>query len=338
MFSRARILCALAATALVFAATQRASATIDVIDAFSAGLNQLQDTSADTIVGGTGYNNSAGTGAMGSIASGYTYIGSGTILVTAFALNTIQQGTSGPIQDIGTGSSYNQLTGLAVIQCLSLAIPGSSSSSYIANFGAVSLSGSTDGILNQTLIGATSTATSAAMASWGANTLVGLYDGSPTPFSRTGSGSSALNADIASATGGAAFLDLGFAGSGSAASGTGWQSQTSLNNLGLIGNIPAPGNGGTVNYALVQTATTGYSSDFSQAVPSTFNPLANVLLNGSSNLLGTGGAQTPFYAFDNADIVLDYTPVPEPASICVWLGAALIGGYSIRRRFRAGRP
>ncbi len=324
MFSRAKVFCALAATALVLGAAIPASATIDpVTNLLSGGNDILVDTSGDIIVPGTGYATSADALAgLGNFTSGGTWIGKGSILVSTFAIDTIT--TPVATTTIGSGTAYNQLTGLVAIVATSVSI--NASGSWSTTFGSVV--GSSAGTA---AIAAMSAAAGAQVATWAPGTLLAMYDGGSTPYSKTGGTSaSVLNTDIGTAVGGTDIWQLGL---GSA--GTGWNSVAVTNNIGIVGSIPTPLNGGQVNFSLDLTAAApGYAQYLTPpGIQSTVGlPGQLVNLAGSANLLGTAGQATPFNAYDNADLSIDFTPVPEPASVCVWLGAFLIGGFSIRRR------
>ena len=55
-------------------------------------------------------------------------------------------------------------------------------------------------------------------------------------------------------------------------------------------------------------------------------------LAGSTNLLGTAGVNTPFNVFDNTDLVVNVSQVPEPGTIALLgLGLLGIGVYSRKR-------
>ena len=132
------------------------------------------------------------------------------------------------------------------------------------------------------------------VAGWNPNTMLALYDNNPNPATYTRSGSS-LDADIASAVpaGSTQVWQLGFSG---ANPGEFWTASAASNNINVVGATQSPFVAGLVNFAVDQTTVTPYSSLL----------VSNQTIDGSADLLGIGGATTPFQAFDNTNATLEH--------------------------------
>ncbi len=325
MFTMRKMICVLAATFVVLAATRPAAASLtDVLNLFAPGQNELQDSSADLLI-----NGQPGQGTTGGTAS--TIVQQGSVLLSTFEFTSITNAKGAP--SLGNGTNYTEVDGLIALQCSSATqVTGSAGTTWDYVFGPAT--SATD----RAAIGVYSPSASAAVSGWATGTMVGMYD-LTTTYSRLGpSGSASIDADVQSAiTTGVQLWQFGFTGaSGAAATGQGWEAYSPANDISLIGN---GSNSGTVNFALNQTAVTPYSS-FIKADQTT-NAFATVFtgngsvntiaLDGNSTLLATSG-QTPFQAFDNATVYLD--AIPEPASLAVWLGVCVVGGVVVWRRRR----
>ena len=296
---------------LLFVVGPAHAGTLDVLNAFTLGPNTVSDNSGDELI----------NGANGTTA-GSTIVQPGSILLATFGMNSITNAAG--INGIGTGTGYTQLNGLIAVQCLS---ETSSNGGFSATFGPATSQA------DLAAIGAVSPSASAAIAGWASGTMVGVYDvgqGTATNYSRS---KGTLDADILTAISGTELWQFGFTGSGgNAALGEGWAATVASNDISVVGATPSPANAGVVNFSLNQTAVTPFSNMLG-VEPSVVDSAVKVALNGSSNLLGTGGQTTDFQAFDNSNVTLNV--VPEPSSFCavgcgVW-ALAVVG----RRRTRA---
>ncbi|HZR02301.1 MAG TPA: hypothetical protein VFA81_03900 [Burkholderiales bacterium] len=155
----------------------------------------------------------------------------------------------------------------------------------------------------------------------GTNVAVQLYDDATPDFQRTGAITQAQSE--ATAVDGNPWATLGFGPNGF------WQLlSTAGDNVTNVTAIPAPGNGGTANFGLdLLVNNTGLN--FGQ-VACLNGP---VTVCGSGNILGTGGVQTPWPIFDNVDLTINVTQVPEPGALSLFgLTALVLGGLSLRTR------
>ena len=321
MFSMVKVYFAIAGATLVLAAALPASAT-DPLSLLTTGNEVLVDTSGDILVPGTGYSNSADALAgNGNFSPTGTWIGKGSVLVSSFAINTIT--TAQDTTTIGSGTAYNELNGLVALDCAGASV--NASGSWSSTFGSVVGSATATAA-----IAAMSASAGTAVATWAPNTLMSFYDGSPLPYSKTGGTSAAvLNSDLTTATSGLEIWDLGIG-----TAGTGWNSVDISNNIGQVGQVPSPLNGGTVDFSLDLTAAApGFSQYLAppgvQSTVGTPGQLVNMA--GSANLLGTAGQSTPFNAYDNSDFAIS-TSVPEPASLFLCLAAFLIDGLALAKQ------
>ena len=284
---------------------------------FFSGLQQWSDNSAEYLLN---YNPTAGTY---SADDGDTIIATGDKLRGLFDIQTIEDLT-GVLPDrlVATGG-VNQFTGIFEADVIVGGGPGA----YTFNL----------------------TPSASFQAIYGTGAMLALYQSPTLNYTRLGGtddipGAAAEEALIATAThDGAAFLVFGFKDWANLnyTFGEGWFSTSPTNDIALVGAIPPPGNGGTVNFALnlLSTTLTGY--DFNQVGTSfgaggVYNPFAGgtAQLAGSTNLLGTAGVVTPFNVFDNTDLVVNVEQVPEPGTIAL-LGLGLIGiGVYSRRRVK----
>jgi hypothetical protein len=320
MITRGKALCVSAAIVAVLAISQPASAAISVLSLLTPGSNLLQDSSGDIIA-----PLSSGAGTSSTVISGPTSpgAGDGTILLSAFQIDTVTNSNGGPTSM--NQPAYTTLTGLVAIQVVGETISGTgSNTSYTWQFGPAT--SATD----IAAITSLSSSAGAAVASWNKSTLVSFYQGTYGGFSLSGTGSTALNNDLGSAAAGSLQFQLGLTGG----SGQGWSASAPTNNISLL---PTIGNAGVVNYELVQTggSNTTTLQLFQPGAPF-FGP-GLVDMAGNSNVFGLSTTNTPFAADDNANITIDVSPVPEPATLFVWSGLAMVGGGMVFLRRRVSR-
>jgi hypothetical protein len=314
----------LAVLALLVAASP-AWAAIDVLSAFANGQNNLHDVSGDKLINING--------------GADTTVDVGDILLSSFNFDTIQNAAHPLPMTIGLGSQYSELSGLIAIKVLSVSGPVANPLSPTGVSYAWTFGPATDAT-SLAAINAVSPNAAAAISAWGKGTLASFFD-DPTPdYSRNGV---TVDADVATATDGLKVLEIGFTGgtldangNPTAINGEAWSAVAISNDISLIGAVPFPGNGGTVNFSLRNSDNPPDSLILdaldTDTLTSLFNPtFKNLNLNGSANLLGTGTQDTAWDAFDNADATMDITP--EPASCVVWtLLLGCIGVAAWRRR------
>ena len=174
MITRGRTVLVLASVLAVFAITQPVSAAITNIYSLIPGINTLNDNSGDSIA----------PLQSGSSGTSSTIVGVGTVLVSAFNLNSVE---SGPAPGSYPATLIPDVTGLVAIQVVGETITtGTGGTTYTYQFGAA------NSAVDLTAIGLLSPAASAAVHSWAPNTLVGLYNDVGGVFSLSGTGPAAL--------------------------------------------------------------------------------------------------------------------------------------------------
>lgn len=299
---------------LVMASSSAFATTVQ--SQFFSGLQQWSDNSAEYLLN---YNPTAGTY---STDNGDTIISTGDKLRGLFDIQTIEDLT-GTLPDrlVATGG-VNQFTGVFEADVTVGGGPGA----YTFNL----------------------TPSAAFQTAYGAGAMLALFQSPTLNYTRLGGpddlpGAAAEETLIATAThDGAPFLVFGFKdwANNNYTGGEGWFSTSATNDIAVVSGINPPGNGGTVNFAmnLISTTLTGY--EFNEVGTSfigggVYNPLGTTLtaqLAGSTNLLGLNGVNTPFDVFDNTDLVVNVSQVPEPGTIAlVGLGLLGIGVYSRKR-------
>ncbi len=113
-----------------------------------------------------------------------------------------------------------------------------------------------------------------------------------------------------------------------------WTATAVSDDIGVIGAVPPPGNGGTANFQ-VSILQNNFTIGFAQVGASVALADGLIDINGSGNLLGIAGATTPFDNFDNFDFTFRPEVVPEPAALLlIGLGLAGLGTGAVRRRRR----
>lgn len=122
------------------------------------------------------------------------------------------------------------------------------------------------------------------------------------------------------------WMVLGYTGAGGTnLASENWVASSFTNDTALVGAVPLPSNGGTVNLALdIITNNSGLNWGH---VPSLFGGF--VALNGSANLIGLSGESTPFDVYDNFDGAMK--PIPEPGTLSL-MGAGILGLVFFARR------
>lgn len=130
------------------------------------------------------------------------------------------------------------------------------------------------------------------------------------------------------ATDGSLFWSVGFTSASNF-----WVASSVTDDIVAIGNLPAPGNGGTFNVG-VSIVPNPAATGPALGLVDCFNPLLGAIVQvsmcGSGSLLAKGGADTPFQSFNNVDFVINR--IPEPATLGL-MGLGLLGvAFASRRR------
>jgi hypothetical protein len=156
----------------------------------------------------------------------------------------------------------------------------------------------------------------AEIATWTAGTMMANYDDMTLDYTRL---SSTLSADdlLLTANGGTLMWEAGFNGGTDLLGNVGltevWTAEAASDDVAVVGATPPPGNGGTVNFSVTQLSV-GPAGVVVAPVAATVGGTTS--FNGSADLLGTAGVDTPFDAFDNLNMT--FMPIPEPTSVMVW--------------------
>jgi hypothetical protein len=225
-----------------------------------------------------------------------------------FDVNTIENlsGPSGGTHSLGLSSGNNEWSGVFDIEVLSKTpLVGGS---YQWTFGP----------------------TASFEATYGTGAMIAMFEDANIEYTRLGAAGT-QEALIANVTDGTLRWTLGFGGDTDEL----WTATAVSDDIAVIGNTAPPGNGGTVNFQL-SILSENFIADFDQVLATFAIGDGNIDINGSGNLLGTAGANTPFDSFDNFDFVFRPTGVvPEPGTVVLMgLGLVALAGAA-RRRQRA---
>lgn len=302
-------LCAIFVTLGIAATANALSVTSQL---FFGETNQLSDNSAEFLI------NADGT----TTDSGDALVQVGDRLVGAFNIGTVEA-LSGP--DAGTSrvigaNGVNELTGIFDLTVTS------------ANFNDVTW----DFAFAPTPV-ATNIFTTLGVAQ-PAGTMVALFEDLVVDYSRLDPnlddpGMASELALLQTASGGTDYWTFGYTGAVvnglyTPGASEGWIANAISNDIGIIGAVPAPSNGGTANFAVSLLNDVADIGPQLGLVNSSFGGQL-IGANGSGNLLGIGGADTPFDNFDNFDFVIN--PIPEPATFLLF-GIGLLGVAGVSRR------
>lgn len=212
---------------------------------------------------------------------------------------------SGPQIAIGTGTIYNELTGIFQVEVTSKVVNGSR---FDFTFGF-------DASFNQ-----------------GAGVVGVLFDDAAQDFARSNCGGvNDFAACEATATGGSLWATLGIGADGF------WSASNAVDNPSLGGGRPLATPLGSFSMGLdFITNNTGFDWNQVACADTTNLTLHSVDVCGQGGLLATGrnlngGANTPYDIFDNVDFTMNR--VPEPGSLAL-VAAAILGFGAVRRSKR----
>lgn len=280
-------------------------------------LNLLSDNSAEYLL------NSDGTTAD----TGDTFVDVGDRLIGHFNVGTIEDLTGGGgVNPVGT-SGVNELTGIFDITAVTkVAVAGGGFDWTFAPTPAAS------SIF--TLLGVPQPA----------GTMVAMFEDATPDYTRLfndpnftvlgpdDGAAASENAIMGSSINGSEFWTFGFLGLDADEI---WTAFAIDDDISVIGATNPPGNGGTANFALSLIADPLDIGPNIAPVGTTVAIDDGLILglNGSGNLLGLAGADTPFDNFDNFDFAV--RPIPEPGTVVLlglgFLGLAAMGRKKMRK-------
>ncbi len=209
---------------------------------------------------------------------------------------------SGPQVAIGTGTVYNELTGIFQVEVTSKVATGAGRYNFTFGF---------DATFGQ-----------------GAGVVGVLFDDAAQDFARSNCGG--LNdfaACEATATGGTLWATLGIGADGF------WSASNAVDNPSVGGNLPLATPLGSFSMGLdFITNNTGFEWNQVACADTTDLTLHSVDVCGQGGLLASGrnagGANTPYDIFDNVDFTMNR--VPEPGSLAL-IASAVLGFGAVRR-------
>ena len=253
----------------------------------------------------------------------------GDVLIGQFRIDKISNLVSGVETALGLGTANHEFTGAFAIEVhrkVSV-FDAFGNENFTWGFKPVSMD-------KRDIIAGVYAGIGGELLTWDERTMAAFYDDPSDDYTRLGG---TLESTFATAVNGTRLFEAGFltplTDPNSFFTGPeGWIATAGDDNIDTIGNTPLPAAGGEFQFAVNVIPGTGNSLLRFENVASTFGGFVDI--NGSGNLIGTGGVDTPYDSFNRLDLAVNVSVVPEPASVVTWAGIALTGLFLRRNRRR----